>query len=379
MEALLVIFMMIAIGAIIGGFTNSLAIKMLFRPYKALYIGKWRVPFTPGLIPKRRGELANQMGQMVVNHLLTPEGLEKKLNDSSFKKEMVNWVQQETRQLLHSKESVETIVQQYFHIEDLQRKVENKAETLIEQKFEQLLSEYGQQQIDQVLPVSWIKKGDDLVPKLTAQILDKAKNYFNSPEGKEQLSVMIDRFLMGRGTLGNMISMFLGNDRLVDKVQPEVIKLLNDYATYDFLEKLIAKEWTSIKSWKIADVVKKIDQNELLNIIKAGVLKQLQLEKWLKTPLVEWTGQYEKAIVDEWVPKITENIVQVLSKRLGQMMKKMRLADVVKEQVETFSVDRLETMVLSISRREFKMITYLGAVLGGCIGFIQGIIVLFIK
>jgi uncharacterized membrane protein YheB (UPF0754 family) len=33
--------------------------------------------------------------------------------------------------------------------------------------------------------------------------------------------------------------------------------------------------------------------------------------------------------------------------------------------------------VLGISRREFKMITYLGALLGGMIGMLQGIIVLF--
>lgn len=44
------------LGAIIGGFTNHLAIKMLFRPHRPIYIGKFQVPFTPGLIPKRRDE-----------------------------------------------------------------------------------------------------------------------------------------------------------------------------------------------------------------------------------------------------------------------------------------------------------------------------------
>ena len=39
------------IGGIIGLITNGLAIKMLFRPYKEIYIGKFRLPFTPGLIP----------------------------------------------------------------------------------------------------------------------------------------------------------------------------------------------------------------------------------------------------------------------------------------------------------------------------------------
>ena len=41
-------------GGIIGYFTNWLAIKMLFRPHKKLYIGNLPIPFTPGLIPKER-------------------------------------------------------------------------------------------------------------------------------------------------------------------------------------------------------------------------------------------------------------------------------------------------------------------------------------
>lgn len=72
---------MAIVGAIIGGITNSIAIKMLFRPYEAKYIGNWRLPFTPGLIPKRRDELAKQLGQLVVNHLLTPEVIQQKLTD----------------------------------------------------------------------------------------------------------------------------------------------------------------------------------------------------------------------------------------------------------------------------------------------------------
>lgn len=68
---------MIAVGALIGAVTNHFAIKMLFRPYKAIYIFGKRVPFTPGLIPKRRDELARQMGQMVTGHLLTTEGINK--------------------------------------------------------------------------------------------------------------------------------------------------------------------------------------------------------------------------------------------------------------------------------------------------------------
>ena len=56
---------------------KSFSDKMLFRPHRPIYFGKFQVPFTPGLIPKRRDELAVQLGKMVVEHLLTPEGIGK--------------------------------------------------------------------------------------------------------------------------------------------------------------------------------------------------------------------------------------------------------------------------------------------------------------
>jgi Uncharacterized protein conserved in bacteria len=42
------------VGGIIGYFTNDIAIKMLFRPYRAIYIKGRQLPFTPGLIPRNK-------------------------------------------------------------------------------------------------------------------------------------------------------------------------------------------------------------------------------------------------------------------------------------------------------------------------------------
>lgn len=59
------------IGALIGYFTNWLAVKMLFRPYYPKRIGKWRLPFTPGIIPKRKAALAKAVGKAVGEQLFT--------------------------------------------------------------------------------------------------------------------------------------------------------------------------------------------------------------------------------------------------------------------------------------------------------------------
>lgn len=63
------------IGAVIGYITNYIAVKMLFRPYKEKRIGKIKIPFTPGIIPKRQSELAKAVGQAVGKNLFTENDL----------------------------------------------------------------------------------------------------------------------------------------------------------------------------------------------------------------------------------------------------------------------------------------------------------------
>src|SRR5699024_6083265 len=83
MHALLIILFMVIIGAIIGGVTNIIAVRMLFHPFKTYYIFNKRVPFTPGLIPKRRGEIATKIGQVIEEHLLTESLIKAKLNTAT--------------------------------------------------------------------------------------------------------------------------------------------------------------------------------------------------------------------------------------------------------------------------------------------------------
>ncbi|MEH2391319.1 MAG: DUF445 family protein [Nostoc sp.] len=64
------------LGGIIGYFTNDIAIKMLFRPYRAIYIAGRRVPFTPGLIPRNQERLALNISKTIMGSLLTPQELQ---------------------------------------------------------------------------------------------------------------------------------------------------------------------------------------------------------------------------------------------------------------------------------------------------------------
>ena len=64
------------IGGIIGYLTNDLAIKMLFRPYKAMYLGRFRLPFTPGIVPRRLEDLAVLLGREVEARFFNADDLE---------------------------------------------------------------------------------------------------------------------------------------------------------------------------------------------------------------------------------------------------------------------------------------------------------------
>lgn len=78
------------------------------------------------------------------------------------------------------------------------------------------------------------------------------------------------------------------------------------------------------------------------------------------------------------LPQIADRLLEEAGRRLDQVLKQLELEQIVKEQVDNFPVERLEEMVLSISKREFKMITYLGGLLGGIIGAVQAIFVILI-
>ncbi len=64
------------VGGIIGYFTNDVAIKMLFRPYRAIYFGSRKLPFTPGLIPRNQERLAKNISDTIMNSLLTPDEIQ---------------------------------------------------------------------------------------------------------------------------------------------------------------------------------------------------------------------------------------------------------------------------------------------------------------
>ncbi len=87
-------------GAFIGYLTNRVAIRMLFRPLYPWRILGMRVPMTPGVIPSKRFQLADNMGEVVGDHLLTSEEIGKGLRQDAFQQQLFTLLQGRIQELL---------------------------------------------------------------------------------------------------------------------------------------------------------------------------------------------------------------------------------------------------------------------------------------
>ena len=349
MQIALTIIMMIAIGAI----------KMLFRPYKTLYIGKWKVPFTPGLIPKRRDELAEQMGKVVTRHLLTPEGIKRKFLNENFQKELAGFVEKEMESFLNSEKTPAGLLET-LGLTDVHVKAEIRINEWIDNKYETLIGTYRHQSLRSIIPEN---------------LIEKVVDYFSSYEGNKRIQKMADDFLKERsGVLGNMMQMFMGNMNIADKIQPEIIKFLKNEGTAEMITALLAKEWDNILEWEAEKIEKQFNKDEILSLIKENVSKLLGLEHLLQMPLSKLTASFRTELINVIAANGVEFFVQWLSNRIDDLLERLRLQEIVRQQVETFSVEQLEEMVMTIINKELKMITFLGVLLGGIIGFFQGIL-----
>ncbi|MED0585649.1 DUF445 domain-containing protein [Bacillus subtilis] len=366
---------MIVIGAAIGAVTNHLAIQMLFRPYKAYYLFGKRVPFTPGLIPRRRDELAKQMGLMVVNHLLTPEGIKKRLVSDAAKTQALRVGEQLIQKLSLSEVTVKEALEKAG-----MKRPEEAADAWIsswtDDKLNELFRQYGHQSLKELVPIEVQEKLEEKIPMISGYILSRSVRYFESDEGKIRLGNMIDDFLKERGMLGSMVQMFLGNSSLADRVLPELLKFLRNEETNKLLSDLLKNEWGKLREYTFNEADEKWNAKALIFSLKRRVLQAFSTAPFFDNTIGTLTVRYESELTQQMLPALLDKLLEGISSNLESVLKRLRLEEIVKEQVDQFPVERLEEMVLSISKKEFKMITYLGGLLGGIIGAIQALFVI---
>lgn len=371
---------MALIGALIGGYTNHLAIKMLFRPHEAKYIGNWRIPFTPGLIPKRRDELAKQLGRTVVEHLLTPDTFKRRFFSEEMKQKAELWIQSQL--VKHVFESNKTL-QEWLSkagIENVSPRIESKIDAIIDNQMSEIELRFANKSIREIAPKQWQIKADEQIPEIVTYLLGKGEAYFESEEGNQTVKRLIDDFLSSKGKFGNMIQMFMGeSSSIVGKVKPEINKFMRAPGTFELLSNMIRGEWEKLKDRPLNELIGGFDWEPVLTTVKTYVKQEVAAEKRLNDTLQSYWPEGSNWFALNLTPKLTEFAFLQGDLKLEETIKRLKLEEMVRDQVDTFPVERLEELMLGISKKEFKMITVLGALLGGLIGIIQGLIVYFIN
>jgi len=85
------------IGAIIGYITNYIAIKMLFRPLEPKYLFGKQLPFTPGIIPRRKKQFAEALGKAVFDKFFNWDDLEIVFKSDEFANRVAGEIVKELR------------------------------------------------------------------------------------------------------------------------------------------------------------------------------------------------------------------------------------------------------------------------------------------
>ena len=81
-------------GAIIGYFTNFIAVKMLFRPLEPINIPLFNIKIQ-GLLPSRRDELAESIAESIASNLLSIDNIMEEFDNEMIKEEL-NFIIEDT-------------------------------------------------------------------------------------------------------------------------------------------------------------------------------------------------------------------------------------------------------------------------------------------
>ncbi len=376
-----ILFVNIAVGSVIGGVTNELAIRMLFKPVKPWYIGRWKVPFTPGLIPRRRDDIAIQMGRLVEEHLLTTEGVKRALNQSGLESTLAGWMNTIARDWMTDERSLRqallTVMPQLFKedgtwSEGVRAPIKAKWDTFVEQ----VLAQYEEKKLRELVTDNGRERLDAAIGSVSELLLKRFREYLHSPEGQQTLQNMVRGLLGGGGGMfGGLVGMFLGDDKILGKILPYLDELLQSRELSERVHYFLHNEADKLLDKNVGEVVAWIGRDQVDDWAQKLFTKlEEQSLRIVDEPLSRLTAPISETVATELVPRLAKWMVHTLQQNIERIFSRLAIRDIVTRQVEGFPIERIEEMVVGISGKEFRMITVLGFILGGIIGLVQGIL-----
>lgn len=374
MNALFIITFMIVVGAIIGGITNVIAIRMLFHPFKPYYIFKFRVPFTPGLIPKRREEIATKIGQVIEEHLLTESLISEKLKSSKSQEAIHSMVQKQLQKISKDQLTIQQLTSQ-FDI-DLKHVLQTNGSQYIESQLNRYYQTHQDQTIVALLPNQFVTLLDNQVDKATDLLCDRARNYLSSAKGTQDINDMLDTFFNEKGKLIGMLQMFMTKESIADRIQQELIRLTSHPKSRGIVTSVILNEYETFKNKPLNELINTSQFDDIAKNISTYLATYINNQS--NKPIVALVPNFIDYLESQLSAKLTDLVILQLSKHLSTIMTKVDLRGLIEEQINTFELDYIEKLIIEIANKELKLIMSLGFILGGIIGFFQGLVAIFV-
>ncbi|HBG2783800.1 TPA: DUF445 family protein, partial [Clostridioides difficile] len=146
MDNLIRILILAVIGGFIGYVTNVVAIRLIFRPIKPIKIPILNIEIV-GLIPKRRAEIAANVGEIIQEEFLSMDEILANIITDEDKEEVVRYIKARVKIIIHEKVSfipsgIKNMIQDYLgeiiesevkqSIDELSKNIINKANERID-------------------------------------------------------------------------------------------------------------------------------------------------------------------------------------------------------------------------------------------------------
>ncbi|MGW7889927.1 DUF445 domain-containing protein [Staphylococcus xylosus] len=376
MHAFLIIIFMMIIGALIGGVTNVIAVKMLFHPFKTYYIFNKRVPFTPGLIPKRRVEIADKIGQVVEEHLLTESMIQSKLNATATRTAIEEVIQKQIEKLKEDRTSLDYLANKVDI--DIAQLANGKIETIMSEKLELFYYDHRNTPITQLIPEDIEKSIDNKVEAVPELLFDRARVYLKSEKGAADIASMLDTFFNEKGKIVGLLQMFMTKESIADRIQHELIRLTNHPKAKDIANQIIDNEYETFKSKQLSEVLNEQQFQSFKTSITDLAIGYMDINNMATKSLNTLMPNFIQFLENKVTQKLTNVIIENASKHMSPIMKKVNLRQMVEQQINTFDLAYIEKLIIDIANKELKLIMFLGFLLGGIIGLLQGIIAIFV-
>ena len=393
-------------GTIIGYFTNDIAIKMLFRPYQPILVGKRRLPFTPGLIPRNQERLAKKISDTIMGSLLTPaelQNLARRLLETERVEAAILWLLNlAIEQLKQDKEEktakiIAGILKDLFD-KSLPRliKVLARREDFLEEQIDQIFDrvlldlQFTDSQARQlsdwflqvVLPAESIRQIIiDFLTDRNIQILDE------SFREKSTGTVWVVANVLGlRNSLVRLRSFCLDEKEIANSRLQELILSLEvrnrlrtwlqtlslqnlPVSTVRQLRKTIRDTVRSYVQEKGSDLIQEVGKSIDWNKIAVLLVNRLQSSKTLLDSLGV-ISQELALVFERYLEKDLEIIV-------AKVIPILSIDRVIIDRVNATYPQELEAAIQGIVKSELQAIVNLGGILGFLVGCLQVVFFIF--